>query len=359
MKKKIVFCAQALNGGGAEKVTCTLLRQIDTQKYDVHLVLVLAPGVLVKLVPPEVTIHCLNCRKTSLALGAMIKILRKLKPEVIYSSEDTVSVLIKLATYFTPKARIIARMATMPRQALAEKGHGGWRHFLKCLIFKHINLIIAQTSEMKQELIDVYNLNPELVQVFQNPLDTELIDQLSSSESNPFPDGERSILAVGTIYPPKGFDVLIKAMALVAAKPENQDCVLHIIGKDHEENQAKLEALAIDLNINNKVVFHPFTANPYVYMKHCALYVLSSNREGLPNVLQEVLYLGRPAVATDCVPVIKRLIHSGVTGYVVKTGDYTALGEAMCAALAADTVLRPEKFSLENNRKLIEFISGF
>ena len=58
--------------------------------------------------------------------------------------------------------------------------------------------------------------------------------------------------------------------------------------------------LVKDLGIEDKVIFTGFKKNPYPYMKHAKLMVLSSDFEGLGLVILEALALGTPVISTDC-----------------------------------------------------------
>lgn len=59
-----------------------------------------------------------------------------------------------------------------------------------------------------------------------------------------------------------------------------------------------LQQLAKDLGIEKQTVFLPFKVNPYKYMAHANLFVLSSIFEGFPIVLSEISSLRIPFVGT-------------------------------------------------------------
>ena len=54
MKKRILFLAPALNGGGAERALINLFEKIDFDKYEIDLLLVLKQGVYLNKIPKEV-----------------------------------------------------------------------------------------------------------------------------------------------------------------------------------------------------------------------------------------------------------------------------------------------------------------
>jgi glycosyltransferase involved in cell wall biosynthesis len=64
-------------------------------------------------------------------------------------------------------------------------------------------------------------------------------------------------------------------------------------------------------------------------MNPCGMFVLSSDYEGLPNVLLEAMCMGMPCVSTDCRCGPSDLIEDGVNGLLVPVGDETAMCRAM------------------------------
>jgi glycosyltransferase involved in cell wall biosynthesis len=134
---------------------------------------------------------------------------------------------------------------------------------------------------------------------------------------------------VGRVAYEKGFDLLLKAFRIV--RDNNDDVVLYIIGDynyDKSYYRSLCDLIKI-LELDDCVYFVGYTNNPYVYMKNGDCFVLSSRKEGLPNVLIEALYCGMPCAAFNCIPVVERIIDSGVTGYIAEDGNYEKLANAM------------------------------
>ena len=59
------------------------------------------------------------------------------------------------------------------------------------------------------------------------------------------------------------------------------------------------EDLVLELRLQPRVHFTGFHPNPYPYLAHADLFVLSSRYEGLPNALIEAIALGCPVIALD------------------------------------------------------------
>ena len=67
-------------------------------------------------------------------------------------------------------------------------------------------------------------------------------------------------------------------------------------------------------------------------MKNADCFVLASRSEGLPNALIEAQYIGTPAAACTCIPVIERIVENGKNGFLADVEDYEGLAQAMMNA---------------------------
>lgn len=74
-------------------------------------------------------------------------------------------------------------------------------------------------------------------------------------------------------------------------------------------------------------------------IKYSRILVLSSDYEGIPNIIIEAFIAGTPVVATDCSPGGARLlIDNERNGFVVPMRDYKALA-AQCVKVIEDPKL--------------------
>lgn len=76
-----------------------------------------------------------------------------------------------------------------------------------------------------------------------------------------------------------------------------------------------------------------FVDNPYAYMSAAGVFVVSSEVEGLSNVLVEAMACGAPVVSTDCPSGPREVLEDGRWGRLVPVGDVQALAGAMGEAL--------------------------
>ena len=159
--------------------------------------------------------------------------------------------------------------------------------------------------------------------------------------------GERAglrILAVGRLVEKKGYDVLLDALALLAAAAPARPFTCRIVGDG--PLAGRLRARAAALGIDSLVTFAGAQPREAVAAEYAAadIFVQASvvlpdgDRDGIPNVLLEAMASGLPVVASD-VAGIPEAVTDGETGLLVPGSDPAALAGAI-ATLLADPGLR-------------------
>jgi glycosyltransferase involved in cell wall biosynthesis len=88
------------------------------------------------------------------------------------------------------------------------------------------------------------------------------------------------------------------------------------------------------LDVERYVDMPGIVENPYPAMARASLFVLSSRREGSPNVLVEALACGCPVVATDCASGPAEILAGGRFGLLAPVSDPEALASAMRLSLS-------------------------
>jgi len=334
-KSKIIFYLPNLHGGGAERVAVNMIRQLNKQKFDVSLALVDNTGVYKSLIPDHVTIYDLKAKKTILSLFKLRKLIQKSQPDIVFSTLFRAHNVLYLALLgINKKPIIILRSPNSPKLVLEHNQLSRLTKFLLEKAYRNADMILAQTPEMKDEIIKYHHITGSKIKVFLNPLDTNLIDEKIQNVVTPFDNDMINVVAAGRLTKQKGFDILIQAFRYVVDK--NNDFILHIIGSDSGEKE-NLEKMVRDLNLEKNVKFLGFQENPYRFFLLSDLYVLSSRWEGLPNTVLENLYLEKPVVATKCIPFMSQLINDGENGFLVDVGNISQLAEAILKFKSIDS----------------------
>lgn len=325
-KKKIVFILPMLNGGGAERVAVNYMRQLNLSKYELFVIVFQESNEISALLPESCNLVNLNTKSTKNSFFELIKTLREIMPNIVYTTHSRVATLLMLVKPFVRKFYHIARMQNTPTLEKKYNNYGIIHRILYALGFKSADIVIAQTEEMKYDAIKVFKLDEQSIKVMNNPLDKVYIKQSIIDSINPFQKDKISAVVSGRLKKEKGFDLVLKSMKVILTNYPN--FVLHILGYNEGERDNLIQ-LSENLNIQNNVIFHDYISNPYSYYVNCDLFILSSYKEGFPNVMLENYYLNTPIVATKCVPIVEQLIVNNQNGYVCEVGDLECLTQSI------------------------------
>jgi len=197
--------------------------------------------------------------------------------------------------------------------------------------YRKAHQVIAVSKEIERDLIENFGIPDTKTTVIYNPVVNQEI-LFRANETTPDDDwlhGELPVvLGVGRLHPQKGFDSLLNAFSIVVKEKKAR---LMILGSGPEEES--LKELTSELGLNDLVKFPGFRENPFPYMKHCAVFVLSSVNEGLPGVLIQAMACGCPIVATDCRSGPREILENGELGALVPVGDPDAMAKAILISL--------------------------
>lgn len=167
--------------------------------------------------------------------------------------------------------------------------------------YRKIDLIICQTQRMSENLKEnvPFLFKRAIVKVIPNPFDFP--NELLINEEIIIP--KNTIVSAGRLIPEKGFDVLIASFAKVVK--QNPEMNLMILGEGSE--RSKLEKLISELNLDKKVILKGYVKNVYPYFKKARVCIVSSIREGFPNVLLQMMSQNERVISTDCAGGISEL----------------------------------------------------
>lgn len=324
---RIFMVLPDLSAGGAERVTITIARILKREGYDVaFLNLGKHSGEMLEWIEPEFRLISFGKSRVLKAISALITFMKKNRDAIYFSSREHVN-LISLICAKIAKTKAVVRIPNMPRNVLTTGFSGFKMKVIKLInqsVLKTAKHIIAQNEEMKEQIIDFYKLPPELVVAINNPVDKEYVQSQAAKTISPYKSDEINFLNVCNIAYSKGIDVLISAWPVVKEAIPNAH--MFIIGRNTSDYAMEIQGQAKNLK---DFTFLGFQSNPYPFMKHCDVFVLSSRMEGFPNVVLEAMCFDRPVATTNCVKVIEKIVKPGQNGYYCVTDNPEALAEAM------------------------------
>ncbi len=294
--KKIAFFLISLYGGGGEKVVLDLAKGFIKDGFKVDLLLFSRKGPLSDRIDSGINIIDLNVSRILFSIFPIIRYLRKEKPVMVLGTSEHANLVLILAKIISQaKTKVFVRVGMTFSDLFRnyKKKRDKLIPFLIKILYPKADMIIANSQNVKKDLITVSRIPENKIQVIYNP--KFILDILEKSKQGNWGFADKfTILGVGRLEKQKDFETLVKAFALVK---QNINAQLIILGEGGEKSN--LENLIKDLELKD-VYLENFTDNPYFYMANSDVLVSTSLWEGFSNVLIEASILGLPIIATDC-----------------------------------------------------------
>ena len=336
-KQWVAIFTANMDGGGAERAMLKLAGGIAGHGYDVDQVLSRDEGHYLQEVPDSVRIVDLHARRVLSSIPGLVRYLRRERPNAMLTSMNYVNIV---GIWARTLARVDTRLIVNEQNALSlEAAHSPRRrHRLMPRLIKRFypwaDGVTSVARGTADDLVSTAGVSPNLIEVVHNPIvTTELRELVAEPLGHPWfgPGQVPVVLGVGRLAPQKDFGTLIRAFARVIVR---RPCRLMILGDGPE--RVSLEALVAERGLTGSVDLPGWISNPYPYMAHAGVFVLSSRWEGLPSVLIEALFCEVPVVATDCLSGPREILEGGRYGALVPVGDEEALAAAIEMALAGE-----------------------
>jgi len=332
--KRIMIVIPTLTAGGAARVVSNLTAAWAERRWTVH-ILTFDSGDSVFPIHPAVIRKPLNLVADSHGSRWRglwnnlwrLRILRKeisaTRPDFVLSFIDQTNVMTVLALLGTGM-KVGVWENTDPANAERNRYTANWGRRCARFVYPFASAIVAQTDEAAAFLRQTFG---QKVVAVPNPVPPP-------PSVEPMKLKRPAIIGLGRLVQEKGFDLLLRAYAVIASR--FPDWHLYIFGDGPLRSQ--LEALVNELGFSDRVELPGALNEPTVALRSGDLFVVSSHIEGFSLVLAEAMACGLPAIATDAGGP-RSIIRHEYDGLVVPPGDAEILASAM-ARLMEDEALR-------------------
>lgn len=317
MIKKLAVVTRSMHGGGAERVIAQLIKYFNSNEIEIVLITIDKEEIFYEL-PKDIKIYEIG-RKSKNKIIDRIYRYKSLRDICIYENVDLVlSMPEDIGIYVIPTllgTRIPIVVSerndpwVMPNKKITR--------IIRKIFYPYVDGLIFQTDMAASFFSEKLQRKGK---VLPNPLDISRI---------PLPyKGQRKkeVVAVGRLAKQKNFKLLIEAFA--EFNKINPEYKLIIYGEG--PLRTELETYAKESIPESAFDFPGKKKDVLQMINKSAMFILSSDYEGIPNVLIEAMAMGMPVISTNCPsggP--QTIIVNEKNGLLISVNDKAALVEAM------------------------------
>ena len=341
--KRILFITRALLlGGGTEKHVVDLANGLCKKGFATAILVFEMEGEKgtrikdlnpnTEIIPAAGNYHGSSRRPFGFrGIYETVKAVRKWKPDVLCATAWDIKPLAAVVGRLS-EVKVVLIESNNPILELSNDLPRRWRIWPKSFVFSYrkriyalADVVVGVSKGVARETKEFFQLNE--VKAVQNGIDIEeIIEKSEKANGVPheyFQQDLPVLVSVGRLHVQKGYSYLLEAFRIVN---ETAEARLIIVGDGSLKKELRLKAESLE--IDDKIALVGET-EPYAYMRHSDVFVLSSLYEGLPLVLLEAISLGLPIVSTDCNYGPNEVIETGENGLLVPVADPEKLASAI------------------------------
>ncbi len=328
---RVFYLVESFDLGGSEHQAAEVARRMNSPQYRVTVGCLSQSGPFLESVRqagiPVVEFHpggALLGLRGVYQLVRLAWFLRRGRFDVVHTHD----------LYSTLMGVPAAWLARVPLIVSSRRDLGSWwwytprnKRFLKSI--QHLGtMVVANSTAVRDYLVKEEGYGPEFVTIIRNGIDVERFKAASPSAESFFPNLTNTSKLIGVVanmnVETKGHVDLIEAASIVCRAHAESRFLLVGGGRERPNLERKVD----ELKLRDRVSFLGRREDVPNLLRCCALSVLPSWAEGLPNVVLESMAAGVPVVATR-VGGTEEIIEDGVHGLLVPPHEPPALAEAI------------------------------
>lgn len=372
--KKILFVCYGLGIGGIERCLVNLINELDSNLYDIALLLLNPEYELLDEIKKEVILldtfkYSMNTENTYKYYQQEKNILKKInkvykyilfrlinkygqKPWKVFNKvEKKYDIAISYSQNGLTPYYVIDNVNATRKYLWYHNGDyegTGQKYKLDLEYYSKFDNVVAVSSDCRKKLCQYFNNIKDKIIVMNNIVDTERIINLANSDETIEIDKDSfSILTVGRITKEKGAELAVNVCKKLVDNGFN--IKWYWVGDGNQADYikeliSKLELEDVFYLLGNK-------KNPYVYMKQCDLYIQPSKYEAYCTTTNEARILNKPVITTDVGGMREQFIDKETA--LIVNADIGSLYKSI--ALLIDDEDYREKLILKLKQKNYEF----
>lgn len=345
---RYLFVNASLIDGGSERVMAMLANQFADSGLDTRMLLLREKEAANYVVSSNLECHQLHygtSNKFKILIKRFFQVrhyVKEYQPDVIVSFMWDINIFTLLACIGL-RCKMIVSERGYPKAETKNRLGKLWKEFGQSYVYLLANRIVLQTGQVQQYYRP--SIQKKCV-VIPNPINPD-IPAVWDKER------EKKVVAAGRFTAQKNFPMLIRAFAAFHAVHPDYELIIYGEGNLRSE----YTKLINEWNVSDCVQLPGYVSDVNEKMRSAAMYISSSNFEGISNAMLEALAMGVPSICTDC-PVggAAMAIQNGENGILIPVGDEQALYQQMCRlaeddnyaeALSKNALKIKDKYSIE------------
>lgn len=307
-------------GAGVEQLALDLSTHFTNDSFETCVVGFKSGSLMGKLKDRGIQVFSLD-KETGFDLKFVDRfnsLITQIKPHIIHAHTLSPNFWSILLGHHLHNTIIISTVHTIVRKKAVYKPFYDYVNFFS-------DQIVAVSEKVKNTYAESFKLNENRIKVVysgvgspSNHLQPDELQRLKKDlKLNPM---LRTVISVGRIEEPKGYEYLIEAGHFLAQKGINLNFL--VVGEGHLKNELIL--MARQLGLGKRFIFTGYRSDVSNLIQTADLAVMSSVREGFSIALLEFMAMGMPLVVTD-VGGNREAITDEVSGIIIPPANPRAL----------------------------------
>ena len=161
---------------GTEKNAITIINNINKEKYELSVAIINVKENLNHISLDKENIYDLGSKRALFSLYGCYKIIKKLKPDIVFSFMHHINIVVGLTRLFNFEVnKFIARESNIPSLDNQNLKFSKFQKLLYKLFYKYFDVVICQSQEMQDDIISYAGIPKEKTIIISNAIDVEKI----------------------------------------------------------------------------------------------------------------------------------------------------------------------------------------
>lgn len=217
------------------------------------------------------------------------------------------------------------------------------------MLRQHVTQFIACSNAVKESLVRVLRVPPDLISVVPECVDVDRALRLAGAVSM-VPQRSRVVCGMGTVSWRKGVDLFLRVLAHLA-KADDAWRGIWVGDLDAGPDADRVKHDIRVLGLEERIQFTGSVANPYEHLVLADVFCLTSREDPYPLAMVEAAALGKPVVGFRGSGGVEEFVAEA-GGTIVDYADTHAMAKAVLDACAAVDKEARARRGLEAARRL-------